>query len=317
MIVRDEEVAGWVDLQNRVMALFREMDYHAESPKVVPLAGRGQKEIDVYVEDRNASVTTVFLVECKWWETNVPQDVVHAFHTVVHGAGANTGFIISKVGFQAGAKEAAAFTNINLLTFEQLQHAFGEEWYRRQQAKIRQLEVELRQRHRLHFDQWNLLPIHNNMIFHTPDLAHRLAIAAKHCVNLVIQCGTRWPESYKGPEPVQMACDPADPFKELPEGKLWHEAATVRDYFSILRTAMQKWVAGFDSLCEEARKSFDGIDKDAEDALMSRAMAEQLEETPVRVLREHLGDAEYRRVLGLLAGKIADSAATVRIPDPI
>lgn len=310
MLVRDEEVAGWVDLQNRVKAFFQEMDYHAESPKVVQLAGRGKKEVDVYVEDRNASVTTVFLIECKWWETSVPQDTVHAFHTVVHGAGANTGFIISKVGFQAGAKEAAAFTNINLLTFEELQHAFGEEWFRRQQSKIRQLEKELRQRHHLHFDQWNNLPIHNNMIFHTPELAHRLAIAAKHCVNLVIQCGSRFPESYKGPEPVEMACDPADPFKQLPAGEIWHEAKTVRDYFLLLRTAMQEWITDFDSLCDEARRSFDELDENAQDALMQGAMQEQLEEMPVRVLRQHLDEGEYRRLLGLLATRIADAAGS-------
>jgi predicted helicase len=70
------------------------------------------------------------LVECKFWDSSIPQDTVHSFHTVMTGAGANTGFIISKIGFQSGAYEAAQKnTNIHLLTWKGFQHKFGRQWY--------------------------------------------------------------------------------------------------------------------------------------------------------------------------------------------
>ena len=79
------------------------MGYEATAPFTVELAGRGKKEADVYVNDPRASVNQIMLIECKHWELLVPQGEVHSFQTVMIGAGANTGFIISKVGFQSGA----------------------------------------------------------------------------------------------------------------------------------------------------------------------------------------------------------------------
>ena len=43
--------------------------------------------------------------------------------------GANTGYIISRVGFQAGAYEAAANTNVKLLSWEEFQEVFVDQWY--------------------------------------------------------------------------------------------------------------------------------------------------------------------------------------------
>src|SRR5205823_4340354 len=78
------------------------------------------------------------LVECKLWSAPVSQDAVHSMHTVMLGSGANTGFIVSEAGFQSGAYEAAANTNIHLLTWEELQQKFGRQWflYRRDELKL-------------------------------------------------------------------------------------------------------------------------------------------------------------------------------------
>jgi hypothetical protein len=56
--------------------LFREMGYDAITPSTVNLAGRGEKEVDVYIHDRRASVNQIMLAECKFWESAVPQDTV-------------------------------------------------------------------------------------------------------------------------------------------------------------------------------------------------------------------------------------------------
>jgi predicted Mrr-cat superfamily restriction endonuclease len=111
LLIPTDQITDWQDLQNKVAQLFAEMGYRTTTPKVVDLAGRGRKEVDVYIEDPRASVNQIILIECKLWNTPVSQDTVHSMHTVMSGSGANTGFIVSKAGFQSGAHEAAAKTN--------------------------------------------------------------------------------------------------------------------------------------------------------------------------------------------------------------
>ena len=45
--------------------------------------------------------------ECKHWNTEVPQSVVHGLLTVMSGTGAHIGYIIGASGFQSSAYEAA------------------------------------------------------------------------------------------------------------------------------------------------------------------------------------------------------------------
>jgi hypothetical protein len=54
--------------------------------------------------------------------------VIHSFRTVISDFGAHHGFIISRAGFQAGAKEAVTKTNLDLLTFDELQSLFFDRW---------------------------------------------------------------------------------------------------------------------------------------------------------------------------------------------
>lgn len=71
--------------------------------------------------------TAVF--ECKNWATKIPQSVVHSLRSVVDDIGANAGYIISKQGFQSGAYEVASNTNIKLLSWQEFQELFAEQWY--------------------------------------------------------------------------------------------------------------------------------------------------------------------------------------------
>ena len=151
MLTPTSSIVDWRDLQEKTRRLFSEMDYVAEISKQVALAGRGEKEIDVFVTDPNASYNKIYLVECKHWASRVPQEVVHSFKTVMEETGANTGFIVSKAGFQKGAFEAARYTNINLLTFDELQNAYGQEWFRKQKAKLEVQIQRLRVHHTRHF----------------------------------------------------------------------------------------------------------------------------------------------------------------------
>lgn len=89
---------------------------------------RGQADIDVYATDAESVPPSVYLCECKQWSTAVPQTVVHSFRTVVADAGANFGLLISSKGFQSGAVQAAANSNVKLLTWEEFQRLFLDRW---------------------------------------------------------------------------------------------------------------------------------------------------------------------------------------------
>jgi len=89
---------------------------------------RGAKEVDVLVRDPVTVPQSTYLCECKFWSTAIPQETVHGFRTVVGDFGAHRGYIISKVGFQAGAFAAVQNTNVELLTFDQLQAVFFDRW---------------------------------------------------------------------------------------------------------------------------------------------------------------------------------------------
>jgi hypothetical protein len=127
MPIFDREPADWRDLQDRVAQLFSEIGCDVEVGQRVKLV-RGEKEIDVAVRDPATTPPSLYLCECKFWGKPVPQEVIHSFRTVISDFGAHRGFIVSRAGFQAGAKEAVRNTNLDLLTFEELQSVFLERW---------------------------------------------------------------------------------------------------------------------------------------------------------------------------------------------
>ncbi|MCF7843450.1 restriction endonuclease [Candidatus Gracilibacteria bacterium] len=117
----------WKDLQNCVGQMFRECGFETEVSKVVDLV-RGKKEIDVYAKDASSAYQPIFLVECKFWNKPVDQETIHSFRTVVSDFGANTGFIVSKNGFQKGALNAVVNTNIQLVSLDGLCDMYYSRW---------------------------------------------------------------------------------------------------------------------------------------------------------------------------------------------
>lgn len=84
----------------------------------------------MYAVDKTQSPGIIYLCECKYWEKNIPQDEVMTFRTKMNDYGANTGFIISKVGFQKGAFEVAENTNVILVNWDQFQDIFIDKWFK-------------------------------------------------------------------------------------------------------------------------------------------------------------------------------------------
>lgn len=118
--------SNWKELQNLVAKYFNEAGYIAETPYLIDLV-RGKKEVDVFVKAPN-ELGKEIIIECKYWDTNIPQNEIHALRTVVNDAGASLGIIISKVGFQEGAYNAIMKSNVELKTWNEFLAMIYDKW---------------------------------------------------------------------------------------------------------------------------------------------------------------------------------------------
>lgn len=90
---------------------------------------RGPAKVDVYATDVRLQPHLNYICECKLWVRNVSKDKVHTLRSVVQDAGAHVGLLISNGGFQSGAYEAAARTNLVLVTWAELNAKFIDQWF--------------------------------------------------------------------------------------------------------------------------------------------------------------------------------------------
>lgn len=121
--------ATWQDLEAKVGQILGECGYLVEIQKNVQLAGRGDVNIDVWA-DEQTSPPNVIAVECKNWAKPANKHEVHAFRMVVGESGANTGLLVSAAGFQSGAVDAASYSNVRLLNWNEFQEMFIMRWFR-------------------------------------------------------------------------------------------------------------------------------------------------------------------------------------------
>jgi hypothetical protein len=127
-VITQREPPTWEALEEAVRQILAECGMDAVRQAAIALPRGGEAAVDVLATETVDGIKTVTLCECKNWKSNVPQDVVFSFRTVMAEAGAHRGYIISKVGFQPGALLAAHNTNIELLTFAQFQQRHFEKW---------------------------------------------------------------------------------------------------------------------------------------------------------------------------------------------
>jgi hypothetical protein len=129
----------WQELQTLVRGILSECGMKSEQNVPTKLV-RGSVKVDVRADETVQGIKQIIICECKNWNTNVPQNTVHAFMTVVEGAGAHRGYIISRKGFQSGAFEAAKVTNIELVTFAKFQEIYFDKWIKH---RIKAIEDEV------------------------------------------------------------------------------------------------------------------------------------------------------------------------------
>jgi hypothetical protein len=109
----------WYDFQEEICEYFKSLGFEAETNKTIN-GVRTKSDIDVLVKTKFIGQELTWIIEVKKWKSKVNKLQVMGLRSVVNDFGADRGFIISEVGFQKGAFEAANKTNISLFTFEQL-----------------------------------------------------------------------------------------------------------------------------------------------------------------------------------------------------
>lgn len=127
-MITNKSPETWQDLQIQTARILEESGFEVELEKKIQTV-RGEVEVDVYAEEIVKGRKYRILCECKHWKNRVPQNVIHAFRTVVADIGANVGYVISLNGFQSGALSAAELSNIELVDWWEFQSAFEETWF--------------------------------------------------------------------------------------------------------------------------------------------------------------------------------------------
>lgn len=85
-----------------------------------PVHSGGTKEVDVVVWDSRERYTVTTLIECKFHSGSIEQEVVDSLVGVLNNSDADKGVVISKNGFQSGAKERAEGSGVELWTLRQI-----------------------------------------------------------------------------------------------------------------------------------------------------------------------------------------------------
>ena len=109
----------WRQLQSDVAQILSEIGFLVKIGHVMETA-RGKIEIDVHAIDDGSIDKIQYVIECKNWGNSIPQSVIHSFTTVMHETGGNIGFIISKQGFQSGAKDFVKYTRSYLIILDDI-----------------------------------------------------------------------------------------------------------------------------------------------------------------------------------------------------
>lgn len=105
----------WKVYQNETAEVFRRLGCNAQVDLTV--AGvRASHAIDVHATFLRSGILCTWIIECKLWKSRVTKEKVLVLKSILEDLGADRGIIVSEMGFQSGAQDAARGTNITLVT---------------------------------------------------------------------------------------------------------------------------------------------------------------------------------------------------------
>jgi hypothetical protein len=109
----------WQEYQEEVASFFRGLRLEATTNHTVK-GVRTSHDIDVFVRSHQVGFDVVWIVECKHWSKPVNKLHVLGLREIVSDLGVDRGILLCEVGFQSGASEAAALTNVHLSSLADL-----------------------------------------------------------------------------------------------------------------------------------------------------------------------------------------------------
>ena len=120
----------WQELELLVEVILNECGMRAKRKEELHVRS-GPVVVDVLADEKVHGINHRIICECKNWRTNIPKEIVHAFRTIVHDAGARRGYVISHEDFAAESSETEQTTNIEVVTFSQFQTIYFDKWVQR------------------------------------------------------------------------------------------------------------------------------------------------------------------------------------------
>ncbi|MBD3653869.1 restriction endonuclease [Kangiella sp.] len=116
----------WKKYQEKTAEYFRSLGLEANTD--ITIQGvRTKHDIDVLVKSHHAGFEVIWLIECKYWKSKVTKLHVLALREIVNDTGADRGILLAEHGFQSGAKEAAALTNVYVTSLDDAASKAGHE----------------------------------------------------------------------------------------------------------------------------------------------------------------------------------------------
>jgi restriction system protein len=120
--------ADWKEYQEEAATFFRSLGMDGETN--VTLQGvRTAHDVDVRVKSHHVGFDITWIVECKQWNSKVSKLHVLGLRQIVTDVGADRGILLSESGFQSGATEAAALTNVHITSLANLRGTASAEIY--------------------------------------------------------------------------------------------------------------------------------------------------------------------------------------------
>jgi hypothetical protein len=110
---------AWRTYQDEAASFFRALGLRAETDATVQ-GVRTSHDVDILVTAEYAGFRFTWIVECKNWQSRVTKLHVLALREIVADTGVDRGILLAETGFQSGAQEAAALTNVQLTTLAEL-----------------------------------------------------------------------------------------------------------------------------------------------------------------------------------------------------
>jgi restriction system protein len=173
--------SGWKSYQEKAAAFFHALGLSAETD--VRLTGaRTSHDVDVIVKSKHVGFEVTWLVECKLWKMPVTKLHVLGLRQIVSDLGADRGILLSESGFQAGAVEAAALTNVQLTSLADLTATAKHEIFA---MRLRELFDRIETCRERYWDIPKEHRIQKGLRAEVGELGYSGDSVIKHCLNLL------------------------------------------------------------------------------------------------------------------------------------